>query len=185
MPFRLLPWSLLLALVCLLTPGLSLGAGAKRHRAKASVKAPRRLVSLPGGESLRPDAAKAYERMSAAARAEGIWLWVSSGYRSRREQRALYERYRKGLGPRAARPGRSNHQRGIAVDVSVGDEESSTYRWLAAHACRHGFLRTVPSEPWHWEYRPRLTRAPAEGADCLGQPVPPKPPPRQPSGDMS
>jgi zinc D-Ala-D-Ala carboxypeptidase len=189
MPFPPLRWSLLLTLVCLLTPGLSLGAGKKRKpvkvQAKAQVKAPRRFVSLPSGESLRHDAAKAFKRMSAAARAEGIGLWVSSGYRSVREQRQLYARYRKGLGPRAARPGRSNHQRGIAVDVVVGDEDSPTYRWLAANACRHGFLRTVPSEPWHWEYRPRLTRSPAEDSDCLGQPLPPKEPPRQASRDMS
>lgn len=190
MSFPLLRWSLLVALVCLLMPGLSLGEDRKRKPVKAPaktrrVKAPKRLVSLPGGEALRHDAAKAFKEMAAAARAEGISLRVSSGYRSVRKQRLLYERYRQGLGPPAARPGRSNHQRGIAVDVAVGDEDSPTYRWLAAHACRHGFRRTVPSEPWHWEYLPRLTPAPARGSDCLGQPLPPEEPPRQPSRDMS
>lgn len=165
MPFRR---SLLLALVCLLAPGLAPGAEPKR------VKNPRPLVRLSNGRSLRRDAARAFERMSAAARQEGHWLWVISGYRTRREQRFLYERYRMGLGPRAARPGTSNHQIGIALDVSVGGEGSPIYRWLAANACRHGFRRTVPSEPWHWEYRPRSTRAPAPGQDCLGQPEPPK-----------
>jgi D-alanyl-D-alanine carboxypeptidase len=169
MPFPPLRWSLLLALVCLLAPIPSQGAGAKRSRVKAS-----RLVALPGGERLRRDAAAAYHRMHAAARAEGLRLWASSGYRTAREQRLLYERYRQGLGPRAARPGRSNHQRGTAVDLAVGDEDSPVYRWLAAHACRHGFRRTVPSEPWHWEYRPRATRAPASGNDCAGQPLPPE-----------
>jgi zinc D-Ala-D-Ala carboxypeptidase len=166
MPFPPLRWSLPLALACLLAPGLSQGAGSKR------------FVSLPGGESLRRDAARAYQRMSTAARTDGIGLWVVSGYRTAREQRLLYQRYRKGLGPRAARPGRSNHQRGTAVDLLVGDEESSIYRWLEMHACRHGFRRTVSSEPWHWEYRPRSTRPPAPDTDCLGQPLPPKEPAR-------
>jgi len=174
MPFPPLRWSLLLALVCLLVPGLASGADTKRRRGKA----PRHLAMLSGGALLRRDAARAFERMSAAARAEGVWLWVSSGYRSRGQQRLLYQRYKQGLGARAARPGRSNHQRGIAVDVSVGDESSATYRWLSANACRHGFRRTVPSEPWHWEYRPRLTRPPPPGTDCLDLVSPPKPPPR-------
>ena len=183
MPFPPLRWSLLLALVCLLVPGLAPGADMKRKRVKTA--APRHLVALPGGESLRRDAAASFHRMATSARAEGIALWVTSGYRTRKEQRLLYERYRKGLGPKAARPGRSNHQRGLAVDVVVGDEESPTYRWLAANACRHGFRRTVPSEPWHWEYRPRTTRAPAPGTDCLGQPRTPQEPPRTATKDLS
>lgn len=182
MPFPPLRWSFLLALVCLLVPGVAPGADAKRKRAKT---APRHFVTLPGGKSLRRDAATAFQRMSTAARSEGIWLWVSSGYRTRKEQRLLYERYRQGRGPRAARPGSSNHQRGLAVDVAVGDEDSPTYRWLEANACRHGFRRTVPSEPWHWEYRPRTTRAPAPGTDCAGLPVPPKEPPQTASPDLS
>ncbi|PTL81619.1 D-alanyl-D-alanine carboxypeptidase family protein [Vitiosangium sp. GDMCC 1.1324] len=175
MPFPRLRWSLLLALVCLLVPGLAPGSDATRKRVKPP---PRKLVTLPGGESLRHDAAAAFLRMSVSARAEGIGLWVSSGYRTRWQQRLLYERYRLGLGPRAARPGQSNHQRGLAVDVAVGDEDTPTYRWLAANACLHGFRRTVPSEPWHWEYRPRTTRPPPVDTDCLGQPLPPKEPAR-------
>jgi D-alanyl-D-alanine carboxypeptidase len=63
------------------------------------------------------------------------------------------------------------------VDVSVGDTTSAAYAWLAANACRFGFRRTVRSEPWHWEYRPRTTKAPEPGKDCLGLPVvPPEPP---------
>ncbi|QRN96159.1 M15 family metallopeptidase [Archangium violaceum] len=179
MPFPPLRWKLLLALVCLLVPGLAPGAGGKPGRKKTP------LVTLPGGSALRRDAAKAFERMSAAARAEGVWLWVSSGYRTRKQQRFLYERYKQGLGPRAARPGQSNHQRGTAVDVSVGHEDTPTYRWLAANACRHGFRRTVPSEPWHWEYRPRTTPKPAQGSNCLGQAVTPQEPPRTASSGQS
>jgi D-alanyl-D-alanine carboxypeptidase len=169
-----LRWSVPLVLLCLLTPIPSPGEEARKGRAKIL----KRLTALPGGVLLRSDAAGAYERMRAAARLEGIWLWANSGYRTRQEQYRLYQRYLRGKGPRAARPGRSNHQLGIAVDVYVGGLASRTYGWLAAHACRHGFRRTVPSEPWHWEYRPRTTRPPAEDRDCLGRPLPASPGPR-------
>jgi D-alanyl-D-alanine carboxypeptidase len=169
MPRSLLRWSIAFLIMCLLAPP-SFAVEAKRRRASKP-----RFSPIPGGKLLRRDAAAAYEQMHAEARATGLWLWAVSGHRSWKEQRRLYRLYRKGLGPRAARPGRSNHQRGTAVDVSVGDESSAAYAWLAANACRFGFKRTVRSEPWHWEYRPRTTPAPEPGKDCLGLPrVPPE-----------
>ncbi len=92
--------------------------------------------------------------MHAAARAAGINLHVNSAFRSMEEQRALYQKYLNGTGNLAAKPGYSNHQGGIAVDINVGGTGTSTYKWLANNASRFGFVRTVPSEPWHWEYRP-------------------------------
>ena len=173
MPFPPLRWSLLLALLCLLAPGVSQGAGSKR------------FVAIPGGESLRRDAAKAFQRMHTAARRDSIGLRAISGYRSAREQRLLYRLYRQGLGPKAARPGRSNHQRGTAVDLIVGHELSPIYRWLETNACRHGFRRTVASEPWHWEFLPRSTRVPAPGTNCLGEKLLPRAPPPKLASDLS
>jgi peptidoglycan hydrolase-like protein with peptidoglycan-binding domain len=112
------------------------------------------LSSIPNGKEMRSDAAAAFNRMHAAARAAGINLHVNSGFRSMEEQRILYQKYLNGTGNLAARPGYSNHQGGIAVDVNVGATSSATYRWMANNASRFGFVRTVPSEPWHWEYRP-------------------------------
>ncbi len=191
MSLSLLRWSLALLIMCLLAPPV-IAAEARRSRAsKVAKKQPtrkqlsakkkptsaRRLLPIPGGKRLRHDAAAAFEQMHEEARAAGLWLWVISGHRSWAEQRRLYRLYRKGLGPRAARPGRSNHQRGTAVDLSVGDVTTPTYGWLAANACRFGFKRTVHSEPWHWEYRPHTTPAPEPGKDCLGASlVPPRPP---------
>jgi D-alanyl-D-alanine carboxypeptidase len=170
MPLAFLRWGVLI-LVCLIAPAAFAG-GAKLRRPKSKGA---KLVPIKGGELLHHSAAAAYLRMSTEARVSGVSLWVHSGYRSRQEQRWLYNRYRKGLGPKAARPGRSNHQRGLAMDLVVGDVTSPTYEWLASNACRFGFKRTVPSEPWHWEYRPRTTPAPAEGQDCLGRDVGPEP----------
>jgi D-alanyl-D-alanine carboxypeptidase len=167
----LLRWGLLLLVTLHFAP-VALAADEQR-RAKA--KAPRNFTTLRGGHLLRRDAATAFQRMSTAARQEGIWLQVHSAWRSRAKQRYLYQLYRQGYGPKAARPGRSNHQRGTAMDLVVGDTSSRTYVWLSANACRYGFKRTVSSEPWHWEYRPRATRKPAKGLDCNGQPLPQPP----------
>lgn len=112
------------------------------------------LSSVPNGKEMRSDAAAAYNRMYAAARAQGITLKVNSGFRSMAEQEALYRAYKNGTGNLAAPPGYSNHQGGIAVDVNTGGTGTSTYRWMANNAKNFGFVRTVPSEPWHWEYRP-------------------------------
>ncbi|MFL5359050.1 peptidoglycan-binding protein [Archangium sp.] len=109
---------------------------------------------IPGGKELRSDAAAAFNRMYAAARSAGLPLTVNSAFRSMEQQRALYQAYLNGTGNLAARPGYSNHQGGIALDINVGSTSSSTYRWLAAHAKSFGFVRTVPSEAWHWEFRP-------------------------------
>jgi zinc D-Ala-D-Ala carboxypeptidase len=178
----LLRWSIILLLLCLLSPPASAGPEPQRPATQQSLKrpaakkrvAPRRLVRISGGERLRHDAAAAFEQMYAEAREAGLWLWVISGHRSWAAQKYLYRLYRKGLGPRAARPGRSNHQRGTAVDISVRNTTTLTYEWLATHACRFGFRRTVSSEPWHWEYRPRTTPSPVEGQDCLGRPQAPQ-----------
>ncbi len=158
----------LVLLVCLLAP-VGFAKDVKVRKAKAKVP---RLVRIHTGHRLHRDAAAAFERMAADARTAGQSLLVTSGWRSYQQQRYLWRRYRQGLGPKAARPGRSNHNRGLAVDLVVGSEEASpTYDWLAGNACRFGFRRTVASEPWHWEYRPKSTRAPADGEDCLGRPV--------------
>lgn len=183
MPRSLLPWSIAFVMVCLLAPSAfaeERARGAASHPSqkkpgarKKAAAAVKRLVRISGGERLRHDAARSFEQMYAEARNAGLWLWVISGHRSWAEQKHLYRLYRKGLGARAARPGRSNHQRGTAVDISVGSVHTRTYEWLAANACRFGFKRTVRSEPWHWEYRPRTTPPPLPDQDCLGRPMTP------------
>jgi D-alanyl-D-alanine carboxypeptidase len=177
MPLSLLRYSIAVLTLCLLAPPVSAGAEPRRPVPKEARKQQaskqrahwKRLVRISGGEQLRHDAAASFEQMYAEARGAGLWLWVISGHRSWAEQRHLYRLYRLGLGARAARPGRSNHQRGTALDISVGSTATLTYEWLAANACRFGFKRTVSSEPWHWEYRPRSTPAPGPSEDCLGR----------------
>lgn len=106
--------------------------------------------------------------MQAAAAAEGVALHINSGFRTYGEQKALYEAYKKGVAGAnlAAKPGTSNHQNGIALDIQVsGGAGSPQYDWLAERATTFGFVRTVRSEPWHWEYRPTEAQQAIERQD--------------------
>ena len=58
----------------------------------------------------------------------------------------------------AAKPGTSNHGVGLALDLNSSG--SGVYSWLKNNAHAHGFIRTVSSETWHWEYRPGSSPAP-------------------------
>jgi hypothetical protein len=102
------------------------------------------------GKPIELNTAGAYARMQTAAARAGISLRVVSGFRTYAQQQALYDDYRAGRGNLAARPGYSNHQSGHALDLN--SSAPGVYSWLAAHAGEYGFARTVPSEPWHWEY---------------------------------
>ncbi len=94
--------------------------------------------------------AQAYFKMAAAARRAGIRLQVNSGFRTAEEQRQLYNLYRRGRGPLAAKPGGSNHQSGHALDLDTRSPQ--VRRWLWRHAFRFGFRRTVACERWHYEH---------------------------------
>lgn len=55
--------------------------------------------------------------------------------------------------PVTGKPGWSNHQNGKAYDFHVNGFPT-IYAWLVKNALTYQFVRTVPSERWHWEYRP-------------------------------
>lgn len=51
-----------------------------------------------------------------------------------------------------ARPGASQHERGLAVDFTCGGLQiagTRCFRWLEANAADYGFYN-LASEPWHW-----------------------------------
>lgn len=100
-----------------------------------------------------------------AAAAAGISLG-GGGYRSSASQIALrkahcgtsqyaiWEMPASRCRPPTARPGRSNHEKGLAIDFtyngrSIGSHSNAAYKWLAANAASYGFYN-LPSEPWHW-----------------------------------
>ncbi len=132
-------------------------------------------VPVVGEPRLREDAAIAYTAMWATAEAEGAGFVAVSAYRSYEEQRAEHEDYINRYGRQAAerasaRPGHSEHQTGLAVDVNTkavvsfsADFGSTTAgQWLAARAQEFGFIISYPAgkeavtgykwEPWHLRY---------------------------------
>lgn len=99
-----------------------------------------------------------------------VILQLNSSFRSmedivvngdvKKGQVTLYEDYKAGRGNLAARPGFSNHQNGIAMDINTtGSGGRKAYKWLVRNALKYGVVRAVPSERWHWEYRPDASTA--------------------------
>lgn len=106
------------------------------------------------GKPVERNTANAYWVMAKAAERDGVHLRVVSGFRTNAEQERLYSCYKKcncNKCALAAKPGYSNHQSGLALDLNYLDR--GVYAWLEKNARKYGFVRTVPSEKWHWEYR--------------------------------
>jgi soluble lytic murein transglycosylase-like protein len=103
-------------------------------------------LAFRGGKPMRPDVALAFDRMAAAARADGIALIVVSGFRSDAEQARLFA---ANPDPKwVAPPGKSLHRLGTELDLGP----DAAYGWLAANAGRFGFLKRYAWEPWHFGF---------------------------------
>jgi D-alanyl-D-alanine carboxypeptidase len=128
-------------------------------------------------EQMRQVTATALEQMFSAATADGVTLNVQSGYRSYSFQTTLYNSYVQEQGQatadsQSARPGYSEHQTGLAVDVGGVTQPDCNVApcfahttegiWLAANAYKYGFIIRYPpdkeaitgyiAEPWHVRY---------------------------------
>lgn len=127
------------------------------------------------GQPLREPAARAAERLTAAAAAAGTPVRVISAYRDYGTQVSLYQRYVDRDGQAAAdtysaRPGHSEHQTGLVADFDDGGAcyletcfaETPAGRWLGEHAHEFGFVLRYPAgqdavtgfmhEPWHFRF---------------------------------
>jgi hypothetical protein len=107
-------------------------------------------VTRLDGKPVERHTAAAYRRMYDAASRDNVRLRIVSGFRTMEHQQALYRAWRRGAGNLAAVPGHSNHQSGHALDLNTSSP--GVLRWLERNARRFGFRRTVPTEPWHWEW---------------------------------
>lgn len=65
--------------------------------------------------------------------------------------------------PATAPPGASKHGDGLAIDVNTSSRKffsrvlkSDVYKWMVANSYKFGFVRTVSSEEWHYEFQPSL-----------------------------
>jgi hypothetical protein len=110
------------------------------------------------GKPMRPDVAQAFDRMAAAARADGVALLVVSGFRTDAEQAVLWARHPD---PRwVAPPGTSLHRYGTELDLGP----PSAYGWLAANARRFHFTQRYSHEPWHFGFVLNARSTPRGGA---------------------
>lgn len=138
------------------------------------------LACSPGSDKskLRKEAADALELMFADAEEQGIQLSMVSGYRSYDRQAELFANRTSECGgdegeaaKTVARPGTSEHQTGLAVDISspnfdnqLEEEFGSTQEgiWLQENSYKYGFILRYPEEctdhtgiyyePWHFRY---------------------------------
>ncbi len=119
---------------------------------------------------LDPETESQFNKLSAAAAKEGLNIYLSSGYRSYSYQSQIYSNYSSIYGAEtadtfSARPGHSEHQTGLAIDVnSIDDSFAGTpeAEWLAKNAHHYGFIIRYPAdkvditgykyEPWHLRY---------------------------------
>ncbi len=127
--------------------------------------------------SLAAIAAKAYDQMKAGMKKAGAGtLILNSGYRSYSTQKIVHANQVARLGLKAgealaARPGHSEHQTGLAADVSASGQgcaiqvcfaKTKAGKWLAANSWQYGFVLRYPDgqtkitgyqfEPWHFRY---------------------------------
>lgn len=127
------------------------------------------------GHQLREDAAGALTEMLSDMRAEGVTVNVTSAYRSYDTQVSTYDHWVQQNGQEAAdrvsaRPGYSEHQTGLAVDLADGTgcdlqecfADTPAAQWAAENAADYGFVLRFPEggeeitgysyEPWHLRY---------------------------------
>ncbi len=119
---------------------------------------------------LEREAYEKFVQMADAARKEGISIRAVSAYRTEDFQRRLYNKKVKATGGRnadnySARPGFSEHQTGLAVDINstkTSFEHTAVFKWLQKHAHEYGYILRYPKgkkwltgyeyEPWHYRY---------------------------------
>jgi zinc D-Ala-D-Ala carboxypeptidase len=125
---------------------------------------------------LRKEAALALETMFADAKRNGVELFAVSGYRSYQYQETLFSAEVNKVGrakaiEAVAYPGQSEHQTGLAMDISSRSAEmqlteqfgeTKEGKWLAENAHRFGYILRYPKgkemitgyqyEAWHFRY---------------------------------
>lgn len=123
-----------------------------------------------GEIKIRKEAGDALLEMFGDAWVEGHTLWTTNGYRTEDLQRQLYNRYLEKDGQAAAdtysaRPGHSEHQTGLAVDLNnleddFGDtpeggwaiENCWKYGYILRYTSKNTAITGFKSEPWHIRY---------------------------------
>ena len=111
-----------------------------------------------------------FNKLQSDATAQGLNIWFASGFRSYNDQSLIYNNYVARDGQAAAdtysaRPGYSEHQTGLAIDVNQIDDSfigTPEAIWLENHCHEYGFILRYPQgkqnitgykyESWHIRY---------------------------------
>ena len=122
---------------------------------------------------LRHEAKIYFEKMAKKAKEDDMHIIAVSTYRSYEYQEKLYNNYVKKDGfyyaeTCSARPGHSEHQTGLAVDIADlsldydNFEKTKEFIWMQKNAYKYGFILRYPKasfhitgfkyEPWHYRY---------------------------------
>ena len=122
---------------------------------------------------LRKEVANAFSELVKAGKEKQINIKAIASYRSFAYQKNLYDYYEQSQGKEYAdkyyaRPGQSEHNSALAVDVTINNENfneienSEHYDWLLKHIADYGFILRYPEdkvdvtgyqyESWHLRY---------------------------------
>ena len=123
--------------------------------------------------SLNEEAYNAFKNLAEDAKKEGHTILILSSYRTYDDQKNLWDARKKAYGTRkadeyAARPGSSEHETGLAIDVAdyydKNDKfgETESFKWMINNCYKYGFILRYPEgkeditgysyEPWHYRY---------------------------------
>ncbi len=151
-----------------------------------------KTYSLPASynpQGLMPDTYSAFQELVAGAANDGMNIYLSSGFRSYETQEQIYNNYVYYYGQEtadtfSARPGYSEHQTGMAIDVNTIDDSfagTPEAIWLEQHCTEYGFIIRYPQgkesitgykyEPWHIRYVGKeVAQAVKDAASAAGDP---------------
>lgn len=123
---------------------------------------------------MRKEAKEAFEKLSADSINNGTPVYGQSAYREYSKQVKLYENAVNDMGVAkadndTARPGHSEHQTGLTIDVSstkagnmLSFDQTDSFTWMQNNAHKYGFILRYPKgyenihgfmyESWHYRY---------------------------------
>lgn len=140
---------------------------------------PKRLIEIPNQSKnicIEEETAHAFVEMQNAAKAEGISLEVTSGFRDFTIQENIFINWKKekpfSKFLAVAPSGKSEHHLGTTIDVTSKEisllsasqsfSKTKTYEWLKNNAYIYGFIQSYKegneqktgyvAESWHWRY---------------------------------
>ena len=126
-----------------------------------------------GENKIKEEVYQKFIEMFNAAKEQDKKLIISSGYRTYEDQKETYDNYVDRYGVKkadglAARPGYSEHETGLTLDITTGKatkdtfESTEEFTWLKENSYKYGFILRYPKgkeditgydyEPWHYRY---------------------------------